>query len=371
MNFGCRRKPVRNGPVLDTRSGHQVRRRRGRRSGGARRLLPPLGPPRGRARRPVRTDILACGKRWRFFFSLIRNEKPIGFFFFCCLPKIGCPIEGTTTRTDVECEKPIVLFLREFAVWLKSQRLLHVQGDAGHPVNSVVDSKRINGRNGGPRRRRGTRDPKQAPPPKKGWRFLTWVKSFGRWNIGPWNVGRQNDGRQNVYDVTYLVSSVRHFWSRTGSGLFAVRRSRWTSSWTSVRRPPPCPAPTPTTSHRLHLESEATTRGQRNDYVLAISCLQQFRILRLEIVSLNMKPIFSDVSRASWNVHGWFRHLGSMIWSEFFCYFRQVGVFLKNQCYDPIFAELSFFCFVSKTTIFGEKICVFLRTYVMIIFCII
>jgi hypothetical protein len=43
-------------------------------------------------------------------------------------------------------------------MWLWSQGPLHVQGDAGHPINRVVDTKIINSRkNGGPRRRRGTR----------------------------------------------------------------------------------------------------------------------------------------------------------------------------------------------------------------------
>jgi hypothetical protein len=36
--------------------------------------------------------------------------------------------------------------LRDTAMQLRSQRPLHVQGDAGHPGNKVVDPKRIIGK---------------------------------------------------------------------------------------------------------------------------------------------------------------------------------------------------------------------------------
>jgi hypothetical protein len=49
-------------------------------------------------------------------------------------------------------EKPIVLFERHCHAAEKSEAI-----DAGHPGNKVVDPKRIIGKNGGPRRRRGTR----------------------------------------------------------------------------------------------------------------------------------------------------------------------------------------------------------------------
>jgi hypothetical protein len=47
---------------------------------------------------------------------------------------------------------------RETAKQLRSQRPLHVQGDAGQ-VNRVLDLKRII-KNGGPKRKRGTRGAK-------------------------------------------------------------------------------------------------------------------------------------------------------------------------------------------------------------------
>jgi hypothetical protein len=46
--------------------------------------------------------------------------------------------------------------LRDTAMWLRSQRPLHVQGDAGHPIyQGGGPQKRIIRKNGGPRRRRG------------------------------------------------------------------------------------------------------------------------------------------------------------------------------------------------------------------------
>jgi hypothetical protein len=47
--------------------------------------------------------------------------------------------------------------LIETAMRLRSQRPLHVHGDAGHLVNKVVDKKKNNRKSGRPRRRRGTR----------------------------------------------------------------------------------------------------------------------------------------------------------------------------------------------------------------------
>jgi hypothetical protein len=72
-------------------------------------------------------------------------------------------------------QKAIVLF-EKTAMQLRSQRTLHVQGDACHPGEKVVDTKRMIGKNVGQRRRRGTRG---RWPPKKPFTYANqWERGF-------------------------------------------------------------------------------------------------------------------------------------------------------------------------------------------------
>jgi hypothetical protein len=54
------------------------------------------------------------------------------------------------------------------------------------PVNRVVDPKRIIGKNGGPRSRRGTRGRWPPPPPKKNFLLTTTSVPGFRWASCPW-----------------------------------------------------------------------------------------------------------------------------------------------------------------------------------------